>query len=136
MKTLFWNVLAGDARVTALVPANRIVEMSTMLSTVPSPFPFIAYSTTVNQRSGHGTGMSTIEVTAYDERGTYDGVDAVLRAVRLAVADAGERTRVRTDGTTVKLVESVWLGEGPELNDPDLQANMRSTSFQLVGIGQ
>jgi hypothetical protein len=136
VKSLFWGVLTGDARVLALVPANRIVEMSTLRSTVPKPFPFMTYSTTVNQRTGHGSGTSTIEVTAYDSRGSYDRIDDVLRAVRAAVADAGERTRVRTDGTTVKLVESVWLGEGPELNDPDLEANMRSTSFQLVGIGQ
>ena len=136
MKQLFFSTLAASSAVTALIPTNRWRERGTLVDTDPLVRPFLTYTVTNIQRTGHGSGISTLELFVYDDRDTYDRIHDFLRTVRTYLEGISEQRRVRADGTVVLLTQCVWNGQGPELNDEVYQANLVTANWQLIGSGQ
>lgn len=128
MRKAVFDLLSTDAEFMDLV-GGRLFPRGSVID-LPDK-PFVIFAMTGSPRLGRSLpGRPTLEVWAYEERGSYTTVDAILKradAVLLNVPHLFEDE---------VLAETVPQGWSSDLYDDVFLANTRSSTHIVFGSGQ
>lgn len=134
MRKLFYDLLAGYAPLTALISVGKMFERGAVEAALPAEPPFLIYTfTNVNSEP---RAISGVQVWVYDVRGDYSRIEAVLRTIRTRLSDFPEQSRIRSDGSIVRLMQADWQGDSGDLFDDVFRCNTRNGTWRLIGSGQ
>jgi hypothetical protein len=119
-----------QATMTTLTLPPTSVFAGGALTEVPSVYPYMIYRVQGEQPRIKDDGQSVrsqqpLEVWVYDQTGSYDRIDAMLRAVRLLLTGPVSE---------VGAIACEWLSDGPELFDDELKALVKVGSYNLIGV--
>lgn len=117
-----YSTLVNDAAVTEIVPADRWYASANFEQT-PTP-PFGVYKILNESREVGPATSVPVEIWVYDYEGSYVTIDDALKRIRDAVLAAA----VPEGG-----ISAVWIGDGEDLQDPEMGTVFRTASFQLYG---
>ena len=135
MRTLVRSLLMANEGLTELV-GDRWFEWSSLVDQPPFPYGLIRLSSqqpSVTARSITRQGRA--EIWVYDERGTFERIDACLRYIHEVMDNVVNAERTTDDGRLVRLSLADWSQDSTELWDEQRRANARSSAYNCVGRG-
>lgn len=138
MRKIIHDLLTANTTLTNMIPADRWIQGSAMLNVPERPFAVIRFGgflRGITRKDGSGIRTARLEVWGHWDRGSFLGVDDLLREVRRTLLTAKDIKRVREDGSAVFFMEASWENDSPDMFDQDTLTNCRATIFEVVGNG-
>lgn len=126
MRKAVFQLITSDLVLSNLLPTEKWFLRSSVPDTPPKPFGVLGYDGSVPP--GPGRRPTRLTVGAYQERGSYDVINAVLDRVELIM---GEVVGFKFEGDV--LAQAHFEGRGPDLYDDGWRANYSTSSFTLIG---
>lgn len=128
MRKAVYNLLTGDQEFMDLI-GGRLFSRGSVIDLPDKPFAI--YAMTGAPRSGRSLpGRPTLEVWAYEERGSYTTVDSILKRADALLENVPHFFEDEV------LAETVPQGWSSDLYDDVFLANTRSSTHIVFGSGQ
>lgn len=127
------QALVGDASLTALVPTERWFQLGAVIDVPRKPFVVLQWLSPVSG-DARGSFAHQLQVRVYGDRGSYALIDTILggphRSGGIYSVLAGMENLEGPDG---RVTCCDYLGTGGDDSDVDYKANLRYSSWQIVG---
>jgi hypothetical protein len=134
MRATLHQLLTGTPGLTAQVPVSRWYQAGNVIDSPPKPFVIIRWLAPVPS-DARGKFLRQVRIEHYSARGSYapsetflgnpdrnDGVYAVM---------AGITNLVGPDG---RITQADYLGHSGDQEDATYMANLRFSSWQVIGV--
>jgi hypothetical protein len=126
MRTVIHGLIINDPGITALIPADRWFQASSIDAAPQLPFGVIRISG--NFPTPVASGQRRIEVWVHDAKGSYIQIDDILELVQ----ELFDRTfDVVDDGW--RLTCMTWDNDSPDLFDDGYGTNCKMKAFTATG---
>lgn len=133
MRATIHQLLSSDAGLTTLVPAVRWFQHGAVIDVPAKPFVVLQWLSPVGG-DARGTFAHQLQVRAYGERGSYVPLDRILggphRSGGVYPLLAG---LMNLDGPDGRVTQCDYLGTSGDDVDVDYRANMKYSSWQIIG---
>lgn len=133
MRKTIHQLLTSDAALTALIPTLRWFQHGAVEDVPKKPFAVLQWLSPVSG-DARGTFAHQLQVRVYGERGSYLPIDKILggphRSGGVYPILAGVMDLVGIDG---RVVQCDYLGTSGDDVDVDYKANMKYSSWQIIG---
>lgn len=133
MRKTLRGLLVADGSLTAVIPTERWYQAGAVLDSPPKPFAVLRWLAPVNG-DARGTFAHQLQVAVYDNRGSYTRIDQLLggkyRTGGVYPILAGIAGVAGVDGY---ITQADYLGDSGDQEDIDYKANLKFSSWQIVG---
>jgi hypothetical protein len=133
MRETVRNLIIGNGPLVALIPTERWFQVGNVLDLPPKMFATLRWLAPV-AGDAKGAFAHQLQVTVYDHRGSYKRIDEVLggpyRAGGVYPLLAGIAGLTGVDGY---VMQADYLGDSGDQEDVDYKANMKFSSWQIIG---
>lgn len=133
MKATIHQLITGSAPLTALIPTERWYTAGSVVDVPIKPFAILRWITPV-AGAAKQTYAHQLRVEVYDNRGSYQEIGRILggphRSGGVFPLLAGISDLVGPDG---RVTMADYLGESGDDVNVDYKANMRYSSWQIIG---
>lgn len=128
MRKAVFNLLTTDATLIGLLPAAQWYERGSVPDAPPKPFAVLAWQGSV--RVGNVSNVPRLTLWVYDERGSYENIDNVLRRATIVLEGAQQYT---FSGQRIAQVD--FESSSTDLYDDIYRANARNAGYRVIGSG-
>ena len=134
LQRIVYGALVSLPALTAVVPATRILEASNLSNEEgQAPVrPFLIYKTGSELPSWPSIEDNLMEFWVYDDHGSYDRINQILRALKDGM-DRRAGDILVLSGVKWALMESRFQFASADLQDESLHAIVRYASYRVVG---
>lgn len=122
-----YTLLTTDPTLASQVPVGRWFERGSVVDTPPKPYVVLAHLGT-DPRAG-GRFAQLLGVYVHDDRGDFNNIDAILRAVRVRLEGAEQYA-----GPDGRLVSAVHQSTSDDLFDDGTATNTKNSVYRYVGV--
>ena len=133
MRETIRSLIVADALLTAVIPTERWYQAGAVLDVPSKPFAILRWIAPVTG-DARGTFAHQLQVAIYDQRGSYKRIDALLggryRTGGVYPLLAGIAGLTGADGY---VAQADYLGDSGDQEDIDYKANMKYSSWQIIG---
>lgn len=133
MRKTIHQLLTGDAGLTALIPTERWFQHGSVPDSPRKPFAVVQWLSPVSG-DARGSFAHQLQVRIYGERGSYLPIDRILggphRSGGVYPLLAGV---MNLDGPDGRVTQCDYLGTSGDDNDVDYKANVKWSSWQIIG---
>jgi hypothetical protein len=133
MRQTIRSLLVADGGLTDVIPTERWFQAGAVLDVPPLPFAILRWLSPV-RGDAKGAFAHQFQVAIYDERGDYTRIDAILGGqhktggvwpILNGIADVS--------GPDGRISQADYLGDSGDQEDIDYRANLKFSSWQIVG---
>ncbi len=133
MRKTLRGLLVADGSLTAVIPSERWFQAGAVVDTPPKPFAILRWLSPV-AGDAKGTHSHPFQVAIYDERGDYTRIDQLLggphKTGGVYPILAGILDVPGIDG---RITQADYLGDSGDQEDIDYRANLKFSSWQIIG---
>lgn len=134
MRAAIHERLTQTAALTAVIPTERWFQFGSVPDVPILPFAILKWLSPV--RSDSGSDLHQLQVLVHDQRGSYRQIDRLLgNPYQMLVPNVWSVLSsiegfVGTDGI---VTQADYLGHSGDDVNPDYKANMKFSSWQIIG---
>lgn len=134
MRATVRNLLVANGTLTGLVPTERWFQAGNVVDVPPKPFVILRWLAPVSG-DAQGTFAKQLRLEVYDNRpGSYKRIDDVLGNQHLGTGVYGVLSTVMDHaGADGYVAQADYIGQSGDEVDVDLKANMKFSSWQIIG---
>jgi hypothetical protein len=134
MRKAVRELLVAQAALTAVIPAERWLQLGAVIDVPLKPFAILRWISPVSG-DARGTWAHQFQVAIHDHRGSYSRIDALLGGPHQAgpsvyTVMSGIMGYTGTDGY---VMQADFLGNSGDDVDIDYKTNTKYSSWQIAG---